>query len=68
MLPDDGMLLPKYVEASTQNKGVLQISAYCLSFLISLITHGMNIKLRIATVLSLPRRSLSASTYELKSR
>jgi hypothetical protein len=26
-LPDDGRLLPKHVEASIQNKGVVQISA-----------------------------------------
>jgi hypothetical protein len=44
-LPDDGRLLPKHVGASTQNKGVLQISAYCWSFLIRLIMHGINIKL-----------------------
>jgi hypothetical protein len=42
--PDADMLQPKQVGASTQNKGVLQIGAYCWSFPIRLIMHGMNIK------------------------
>jgi hypothetical protein len=31
-LPDDGRLVPKDVGANTQNKGVIQISAYCWFF------------------------------------
>jgi hypothetical protein len=27
-LPDDGRLLPKYVEAGIQNKGVVKLSSY----------------------------------------
>jgi hypothetical protein len=38
-LPDEGRLLPKHVEANTQNKGVVQISAYCWYFLLRLIKH-----------------------------
>jgi hypothetical protein len=43
-LPDDGRLLPKHVGAGIKNKVVVQISAYCWSFLLRLIMHGTNIK------------------------
>jgi hypothetical protein len=43
-LPDDSRLLPKHVGASIYNKGVVQINAYCWSFLLRLIMHGTNFK------------------------